>query len=34
VGVVQYPQDGDALQLLYRAASALLGQEDAGGDSD
>jgi diguanylate cyclase (GGDEF)-like protein len=33
VGVVQYPQDGDALQLLYRAASAVLGREDAGGDS-
>jgi diguanylate cyclase (GGDEF)-like protein len=33
VGVVQYPQDGDALQLLYRAASAVLGREDAGGNS-
>jgi diguanylate cyclase (GGDEF)-like protein len=33
VGVVQYPQDGDALQLLYRAASAVLGRENAGGDS-
>jgi len=33
VGVVQYPQNGDALQLLYRAASAVLGREDAGGDS-
>jgi diguanylate cyclase (GGDEF)-like protein len=32
VGVVQYPQDGDALQLLYRAASAVLGLEGAGGD--
>jgi diguanylate cyclase (GGDEF)-like protein len=34
VGVVQYPQDGDALQLLYRAASAVLSREDAGDDSD
>jgi diguanylate cyclase (GGDEF)-like protein len=33
VGVVQYPQNGDALQLLYRAASVVLGREDAGGDS-
>lgn len=33
VGVVQYPQNGDALQLLYRAASAVLGREDAGGNS-
>ncbi len=33
VGVVQYPQDGDALQLLYRAASAVLGREDAEGNS-
>ncbi len=33
VGVIQYPQDGDALQLLYRAASAVLGREDVGGDS-
>jgi len=33
VGVVQYPQNGDALQLLYRAASAVLGREDAGDDS-
>jgi diguanylate cyclase (GGDEF)-like protein len=34
VGVVQYPQDGDALQLLYQAASAVLGREDVRGDSD
>ncbi len=33
VGVVQYPQNGDALQLLYRAASAVLGREDVRGDS-
>ncbi len=33
VGVVQYPQNGDALQLLYRAASTVLGREDVGSDS-
>lgn len=32
-GVVEYPQNGDALQLLYHAAYTVLGGEDAGGDS-